>query len=205
MEGRVKRFAPDGTFMEDYTPAEIAGIKVRVPNDLCLDRDGFLYFTDSVRHDGRVFGISPSGEACLVAEGLDYPNGIALSADESRLFVAESYANRILAFQLDGPGKVSEAGKTVYTDLPSNPSGDPLGNLPDGISLHPRGWLGVAHYGMGRVQLLSSDGVLIASLEVDMPLVSNLVFQDEHTLVVTGGFAEPGPGGVRKIKISIHA
>jgi gluconolactonase len=58
---------------------------------------------------------------------------------------------------------------------------------------------------MGRVQLLSSDGVLIASLEVDMPLVSNLVFEDEHTLWVTGGFAEPGPGGVRNIKISIDA
>lgn len=205
MEGRVKRFAPDGTFMEDHTPAAIGGIKVRVPNDLCLDRDGFLYFTDSVRHDGRVFGISPSGEACVVAEGLDYPNGIALSSDESTLFVAESYANRILAFRLDGPGKVSEAGKKVFADLPSNPSGDPIGNLPDGIALHPRGWLGVAHYGMRQVQLLSSDGLLIASLEVDMPLVSNLMFQDEHTLVVTGGFAEPGPGGVRKIKISIHA
>jgi gluconolactonase len=58
---------------------------------------------------------------------------------------------------------------------------------------------------MGQVQLLTSDGVLIASLEVGMPLVSNLVFIDEQTLLVTGGYAEPGPGAVKRLKISIHA
>jgi hypothetical protein len=38
-----------------------------------------------------------------------------------------------------------------------------------------------------------------------MPLVSNLFFIDEHTIMVTGGHAEPGPGAVRRLKISIDA
>ena len=134
-----------------------------------------------------------------------HPNGIVLSEDESILYVAESYTNRILAFSLVGPGRVAEQGKRVFSDLPCHPSGEPLGNLPDGIALHPRGWLAVAHYGMGQVQILRADGVLITSLDVGMPLISNLVFIDEHTLLVTGGYAEPGPGAVKRIKITIHA
>lgn len=204
-EGRVNRFSATGIFLGHHTPRVIDGREVQVPNDLCMDRTGYLYFTDSVRHDGRVFGMAPDGSTCVIAEGLDYPNGIALSSDESMLYVAESYANRILAFSMTGPGIVAEDGKRVFADLPCHPSGEPLGNLPDGIALHARGWLTVAHYGMGKVQLLTSDGVLIASLEVGMPLVSNLFFIDEHTIMVTGGHAEPGPGAVRRLKISIDA
>ena len=204
-DGRVNRFTANGKFLGHHTPPVIDGREVRVPNDLCLDRSGYLYFTDSVRHDGRVFCMAPDGSTSVIAEGLDYPNGIVLSADESILYVAESYANRILAISLTGPGTLAEDGRRVLADLPCHPSGEPLGNLPDGIALHPRGWLGVAHYGMGQVQLLTSDGVLIASLEVGMPLVSNLVFIDEQTLLVTGGYHEPGPGAVKRLKISIHA
>lgn len=204
-DGRVNRFTANGKFLGHHTPPVIDGREVRVPNDLCLDRSGYLYFTDSVRHDGRVFCMAPDGSTSVIAEGLDYPNGIVLSADESILYVAESYANRILAISLTGPGTLAEDGRRVLADLPCHPSGEPLGNLPDGIALHPRGWLGVAHYGMGQVQLLTSDGVLIASLEVGMPLVSNLVFIDEQTLLVTGGYDEPGPGAVKRLKISIHA
>jgi microcystin degradation protein MlrC/sugar lactone lactonase YvrE len=204
-DGRVNRYTANGKFVGHYTPSVIANREVRVPNDLCLDRSGYLYFTDSVRHDGRVFGMAPDGGTFMIAEDLDYPNGIVLSEDESILYVAESYANRILAFSLVGPGRVAEQGKRVFSDLPCHPSGEPLGNLPDGIALHPRGWLAVAHYGMGQVQILRADGVLITSLDVGMPLISNLVFIDEHTLMVTGGYAEPGPGAVKRIKITIHA
>lgn len=204
-DGRVNRYAGNGRLLGNHTPPEIDGREVRVPNDLCMDRQGNVYFTDSVRHDGRVFCMAPDGSARVIAEELDYPNGILLSADETILYVAESYANRILAFSLTGPGRVAAGGGQVFADLPRHPSGDPLGNLPDGIALHPRGWIGVAHYGMGQVQILSADGVLITSLEVGMPLVSNLFFIDEYTIMVTGGYAEPGPGAVKQLKISIDA
>ncbi|MGN6602852.1 MAG: SMP-30/gluconolactonase/LRE family protein, partial [Ginsengibacter sp.] len=57
----------------------------------------------------------------------------------------------------------------------------------------------VAHYGMKSILQLSPSGKLLRTQEVDFPLTSNLFFADKNTLIVTGGFGEPGPGGVIKI------
>jgi microcystin degradation protein MlrC/sugar lactone lactonase YvrE len=193
--GRVKRISPDGRVISDASSeAYHAGHSV-VPNDLVMGPNGYLYFTDSVRHDGCICCVGPDGRQWRLAEGLDYPNGIALSADGAWLYVAESYRNRILRFRLRSPGVV-DGGYEVFADLPSNPSGDPVGNLPDGIAFNTAGQLAVAHYGMQRVQLLSPEGRLLGSYDSGMPCTSNVFFTDDHTLLVTGGYGEPGPGAV---------
>jgi sugar lactone lactonase YvrE len=198
--GRVIRISPDGHAIRDASPAGHGGSRRPVPNDLVMDPLGYLYFTDSVRHAGTVCCVGPDGRQWSVAEGLDYPNGIALSADGGWLYVAESYRNRILRFRILSPGVV-ERRYEVFADLPRHATGDPAGNLPDGIAFNAAGQLAVAHYGMQRVQLLSPEGCLVGSYDSGMPCTSNVCFTDEGTLLVTGGYGEPGPGAVFLLRI----
>src|SRR5262249_21905724 len=59
-------------------------------NDLVLSKDGRVFVTDS--RNGAVWRIDPDKDgftAVVKPFTLDYPNGIALSVDERRLYVAD--------------------------------------------------------------------------------------------------------------------
>lgn len=194
----VRRFNPDGKFLKNEIEGFCSDFPVYAPNDLITDRRGNLYFTDSIRHKGKVCFLGIYGDQKIVAAGLDYPNGLVLSADENCLYVAESYKNRVVKIELKAPGSAG-GSPDVFVNLPANPSGTEAGNLPDGLALHNNGELLVAHYGMQSVQLISDKGKLLLSIDTGMPLTSNLCFLDDHIIIVTGGFGEPGPGGLYKI------
>lgn len=195
----ICRFNPDGSPAGEVLRGHCAGEVVHCPNDLAFDSSRNLYFTDSIREQGKVFFVGTDGRERVVATGIEYANGLALSPDETRLYVAESYQNRILALDLSQPG-VSRKPPTVFAPLPVHPSGHPLGNLPDGLAVDHRGRLWVAHYGMGAVHVLTPGGEILASFETNLPLTSNLCFLEDtsqrQSLLVTGGYGEPGPGGV---------
>ena len=97
---------PDGqvTTVVDRAPG---GGPFRGPNDLIFDKQGGLYFTDP---DGSwdkpiasVYHIAAKTHiVSLVAEGMQFPNGLVLSADEKTLYVAESPLHRITAITLAG-------------------------------------------------------------------------------------------------------
>ena len=198
--GKVLRFSPDGIFIRDESNETCAGVKVNSPNDLLLDGEGNLFFTDSIRHDGVVFFISSRGEEYAIATGLDFPNGIAISNDGKKLFVAESFKNRIISIDLT-QGISSEMNYEVFIDLPLNESGNLVDNLPDGIAINQKGLMAVAHYGMGSVHIVDADGKLISTFDVEMKLTSNVYFLNDETLIVTGGFSEEGQGAVFKLCI----
>jgi gluconolactonase len=198
--GKVLRFSSDGQLMGAVSGETCAGIKVNVPNDLLMDDDGKLYFTDSIRQQGAVFCIAQNGDERLIASGLDYPNGLVLSNDKKNLFVAESYQNRIISIPLNDAGEAAGDVK-VFIDLPQHPSGNPIGNLPDGIAMNSQSMMAIAHYGMAAVQLISSTGDLIETIDTGLACTSNVYFLDDQTLIVTGGSNEPGPGAVLKIKL----
>lgn len=198
--GKVLRFSPEGVFMRDESHETCAGIKVNSPNDLLVDEHRGLFFTDSIRHDGVVFFISSNGEEHAIVTGLDFPNGIAMSNDGKKLLVAESFKNRIISIDLS-QGVSSQMKYDVFIDLPLNKSGNLVDNLPDGIAINKKGLMAVAHYGMGSVHIVDSDGKLISTFDVEMKLVSNVYFLNDDTLIVTGGFSEEGQGGVFKLTI----
>jgi gluconolactonase len=56
----------------------------------------------------------------------------------------------------------------------------------------------VAHYGMGKVQILSASGEIVQSISTEFNLTSNLFIKNNH-VIITGGFAEPGPGAFVEI------
>jgi gluconolactonase len=195
----ISRFNSDGNFLGHDLQGFCDGHQVYVPNDLVVDEEGGVYFTDSIRHNGKVCYYAPGGRQQVIASGIDFPNGIALSNDGRLLYIAESYQNRILVIPLKSSG-TPDGGWQVFSELPAHFSGDIIKNLPDGIKTDDTGCLWVAHYGMQAVQVLSAAGMLINSIDTTLPLTSNL-FLHHNTVIVTGGYSEPGPGGVIKINI----
>lgn len=192
--GTIRRYDVGGELKEDLMDGFCAGRKIQVPNDLAEDKQGGVYFTDSVRHKGCVGYIGKNGEQFILAEGLDYPNGLALSSDGQALYVAESYKNRILKISINR----TDPQVSVVTELPVHPSGKEVANLPDGLKVDGQGNIWVAHYGMGSLQIISKRGILVGGLETGIRLTSNLCF-DVDRLLITGGFGEPGPGMLKII------
>lgn len=195
--GTIARYDENGLFLTNEIDRFCGGKAVFVPNDIIVDSTKIIYFTDSVRYHGKVFCIHPDGYEHVVASNLDYPNGLAKSADGKFLFVAESYKNRILVFGLNSDG-LPESSFEVFSDLPSNGIKNVTSNLPDGIKLDEFNNLWVAHYGMGVLQVLSPKGNLINTIPTNIPLTSNL-FILRNEIIISGGYSEPGPGAISKI------
>lgn len=187
----IRRFNPEGQFISNEIEGSCSGEKIFAPNDLIADTSGNIYFTDSVRHKGKVCFLGSDGRQHVLIRDLDYPNGIILSKDQQQLYVAESYKNRIILIDLEEPGKCREAYH-VFATLPQNKPGEY--NLPDGLAIDHHGNLWVAHYGMQAIQVLSPDGKLSRTVNTGVPFISNLTFTNNKTLFITGGFGEPGPG-----------
>lgn len=193
----VWRFDERGSFRKADVEKECAGFSFSTPNDLVDDGSGY-YFTDSVRHRGAVYYVGYSGIQRRVACGLDYPNGIALSADGKTLFVSESYKNRIIQFALEEPG-IAGGDFEIFVDLPVHASGRAYDNLPDGIKMDKDDRLWIAHYGMGNIYEVAGAGEIVRTMNAGFRCCSN-IFLTEKTCVVTGGETEDGPGGVRVVR-----
>jgi len=194
----IRRFDCNGRFVKNEMEKYCAGVEVFCPNDLVADNNGNIYFTDSIRNNGKVCFLGVSGEQNILSNDLDYPNGLLLSPDQKTLYVAESYKNRISKINLESPGKAKDEIE-IFAELPTHPSGKETDNLPDGLTLDHEGNLWVAHYGMQSIHKLSTEGKLWTSVDTHMPLTSNLFFYDQGMIVVTGGYGEPGPGGIFKV------
>ncbi|HTJ31638.1 MAG TPA: SMP-30/gluconolactonase/LRE family protein [Dactylosporangium sp.] len=123
------RVTLDGA-ITDLTRAA-AGSPIMMCNNAAITGDGVVYFSDSssrfpVSHwrrdllehqpNGRVLAYDPaSGETSVVANGLYFPNGVALTPDESALLVCETVAHRLSRIDLSS-GEVTHLG-----DLPAYP------------------------------------------------------------------------------------
>ena len=90
----------------------------------------------------------------------------------------------------------------MFAVLPTHSSGKIIDNLPDGLRVDWEGNVWVAHYGMGSMHVLSPQGKLINTIKVAFPLTSNLCLT-EQIIIVTGGYGEPGPGGLLQLARNI--
>ncbi len=153
------------------------------PNDLAFDPKGNLYFTDPKSYgkdkpDGIVYMISKSTKEVIpAADSLCFPNGISFSLDAKKLFVCESAQNRILSFDINTKGMLSN--KKVFVELP--------GGDPDGIAFDQKGNLYAAHFGGGHIFIISPEGQILVSIETPGKRPSNVEFggKDFKTLFIT--------------------
>ena len=88
-------FSPTGQYLQKYGPPKTKSDHLF--NDLVVCRDGDIFLTDSLAH--QVYKLS-RGESKLVPiqtpRRLFYPNGIALSADDKTVFVADAFGVLVL-------------------------------------------------------------------------------------------------------------
>lgn len=121
-----------------------AGVSLRFCNNAAVANDGAVYFSDSslrfgieqwradlVEHSetGRLLRCDPDGSTELLAEGLSFANGVALSADESWVAVAETGAYRITRVWLRGARKGEQ--EILVDNLPGFP--DNISRGSDGL------------------------------------------------------------------------
>jgi len=129
---------------------EAGGHKMICPNFGVFDRRGRLYVTDSgiwKKHNGCLMRFEPDGAGTVIAGPFGYANGLAMSADERTLFMVESDTDRIYRFELTD-GEVGEP--TIYAE--------PVGRLPDGLSLDETGNLYVACYASDEIWRIAPGG-----------------------------------------------
>jgi gluconolactonase len=143
------------------------------PNDVCIARNGDLYFTSPQGSDrdhpiGKVYHYAAAtGATTVVAEGLAFPNGLSLSATEDYLYIAETFHSRIWRFPVLQPG-VLGAGR-IFAQLPGL-------HYPDGIDFDAEGWLYVAYYGSATIVVLDQGGDIVAQLPAGGKNPTNLSF-----------------------------
>jgi gluconolactonase len=139
---RVVRIDKKGAV--EILASEWEGKKLNSPNDIAVSRNGHVYFTDPAFASADqkrelpfygVFHISPKGEINLVWKGDTRPNGIALAADGKRLYVADSDARAVRAFDVDHRSGAVSNERIFLSDL---------AGVPDGLFLDSYGRLYVA-------------------------------------------------------------
>jgi gluconolactonase len=164
------RISPDGT--GEIIANTFEGAPLNGANDLVFDRNRTLYFSDpwGSNADNPIGGFYrrfDDGRMERLDSGLAFPNGVALNADESAVFLAETYRNRILRYPIDADGAVGPAEHWADTTLPSGP---------DGMAFDAVGRLLVAHYGGGSIDVFDPNGKQVDSISVPGANVTNLAF-----------------------------
>ncbi|NDB12101.1 MAG: SMP-30/gluconolactonase/LRE family protein [Betaproteobacteria bacterium] len=186
---RVVRTEPDGRLTVIAETFE--GKRLNSPNDVVCKSDGSIWFTDPSFgilgwYEGgkaaqelptQVYRLSPEGKLDVVAEGINQPNGLAFSPDESILYIVESRSvpRRILAFDLQAAGR-QLTSKRVLVD--AGPQGTPDGLRVDIEGNLWCGW-GMGEPGLDGVHVFNPDGRLIGC--IDLPeRCANLCFGGLH-------------------------
>jgi gluconolactonase len=200
---RVTRTEKDGTITvlaEHYD-----GKRLNSPNDLDIDGKGRIYFTDP-RYGDRsdveldrdsVYRIDPDGVVTRIIDDVERPNGLAVSADQERLYVVDDNiiqggSRKIYAYHLNPDG--SAGARRVIHDFGTGRGGD-------GMTLDKNGNLYIAAgrtapnlpdedcSAKGGIYIFSPDGQQIGFISVTADLVTNAAFGDADmkTLYVTAG------------------
>jgi gluconolactonase len=185
-ERRITRTAKNGKV--EVLAGRYDGKRLNAPNDIVVRRDGHVYFTDPAfgnQQDTReldfygVFHLTPKGEMEAIAKLKTRPNGLALSPNGRTLYVTDSDAKCVRAYDLGRGGDVDRSGaagegRVIVEKIPG---------VPDGIRTDEKGNLWVA---ANSVLSYSPQGKLLR--EIALPETpSNLTFGDAdlETLFVT--------------------
>ena len=155
------RREPDGSLA---THADLSGLSYYPWNEIVVDGRGTAY-VNNIGFDfpcgefapGTVALLAPDGSVRRVADGVAFPNGMAVTPDNSTLIVAESYANKLTAFDIVEDGGLSN--RRVWADL-----GD---GVPDGLCLDAEGAVWYADVPNKRCVRVREGGEVLQTIDLD--------------------------------------
>lgn len=202
---RISRTEKDGTIT---TLADrYDGKRLNSPNDVVQRRNGDIYFTDpnSVARNNPpdpnnyfkteqgfngVYRIK-AGKLELLIKDVPYPNGIAFSPDEKKLYVANTRPDKFwMVYDVQADGTLANGKK--FLDLTT----DPADGLPDGMKIDRLGNLYAT--GPGGVLVISPQGKHLGTIRVP-EIAANCAWGDADgkTLYITART------GVYRIKLKV--
>lgn len=142
-------FRPDGTLLIVSTEDRqilrydgdlvdvVADLRGMVPADLgdmAIDAAGHAFIGSQARSGGVIVRLDCDDVARVVAEDLDFPNGMVVMPDQRTLVVAESTGRRLTAFTIGRSGELTDR----------RPFAEGLAGPPDGIAIDAEGGIWVA-------------------------------------------------------------
>jgi sugar lactone lactonase YvrE len=200
--GRLLRHEPDGSLV---THGELDAVSTPpAGNELVVDGRGNAYVNgggfDLMRGEpfapGIIALVTPEGSARQVADGLAFPNGMLVTPDNATLIIAESYAGRLTAFDIDEDGSLSN--RRIWAELG--------GGVPDGICLDAENAVWYGDVPNKRCVRVCEGGEVLQTIELDRGCFAcALGGADRRTLFMTATewngpehmFAEPRTGQIQ--------
>lgn len=189
--GRIER-ADLSTGEVSILYRDCGGRGLSSPNDLVFDAYGGFYFTDfgrtydRHRDRGSVYYALADGSAIReVLFPLETPNGIGLSPDGDRLYVAETVPGRLWSFEVVEPGVLRSRSDRFAR-------GDLVAGLPglqcfDSLAVQADGAICVATLVNGGITRIQADGSRVEHFAFPDAFTTNLCFggEDHRTAYVT--------------------
>ncbi|MBM4763688.1 SMP-30/gluconolactonase/LRE family protein [Bacillus sp. B15-48] len=182
------------TLLTKYNTEHLRGL-----NDLVFDDHGGVYFTEphgssALNPIGRVFYLPPGKDARLqlFAENIAYPNGVAVSPDGQRVYIAEFDKNRIIAAPSVHTDDIYDTSY-VFAQFEG-------GVGPDGLAVDTEGNVYVAHYKAGQVIVIDENGFKYGKIRLPEgagTFSTNLAFHEGYLYVT-----EASQNNVWRIKVN---
>lgn len=161
-------------------------------NDGKIDPHGDFWWSvmddDGGRRPGKLYRTRPNGETAVAIDGIHIANTVSFTADGRRLFLADSRAQTIFAYD------TADLSRPVVF---AHTRGE--GATPDGGALDAEGFLWNAQWGGARLVRYAPDGRIdrIVPMPVEQPTSCAFGGADLQTLFVTSawdGLSEAGRG-----------
>jgi sugar lactone lactonase YvrE len=149
-EGLLLRKEEDGTLV---THADLRGLSDGVWNEIVVDGRGNTYINGG---PGIIALVSANGSVRQVADSIAFPNGMAVTPDNSTLIIAESHGKKLTAFDIAADGSLSR--RRVWADLHG---------YPDGICLDAEGAVWYADVPNKCCVRVREGGDVVQSIKVD--------------------------------------
>jgi sugar lactone lactonase YvrE len=150
-EGILLRREPDGSLV---THADLKSLSAHPWNEIVVDVRGNAYINGG---PGIIALLTPGDTPRQVADGIAFPNGMAVTPDNSTLIIAESYGKKLTAFEIAADGSLLH--RRVWADL-----GD---GVPDGICIDAEGAVWYADVPNKRCMRVREGGEALQTVEVD--------------------------------------
>src|SRR5687767_1354989 len=174
----ILRREPDGELVQhadlhDLAPWHLNDMVVDARGRAYVGNFGFDLMSGAAATTTNLIRVDPDGSATVAADDLGFPNGMVITPDGTTLVVAESFFNRLSAFDIAADGSLS--GQRDWAAFGAKPAStdvaEALGQVdvvPDGICLDAEGAIWVADAIHGRLLRVAEGGTILEELQGPM-------------------------------------